>query len=190
MLKRMFNKMLASMSKRYDYDVSYMSDMVRYDSAAFIKFMMFQSLASHQGGVPKAPLYAAKLRAIIWDDCGPCTQLVVNLALEAKVSKDIVTAIIERNIENLPADVALVVEFTDLVLAHDPQADDLREKIVRLWGHKGLIAIGLAISSMRVYPAFKYALGYGNTCSKIKVEQVDLSPTRSIDVRAEGSFDG
>ncbi|WP_151704367.1 hypothetical protein [Nitrincola alkalilacustris] len=178
MIRYLFNKMLLSMNKRYDYDVSYMQDILQTDMAAFLKFMGFQTMSSHSGNLPPGPLFAARLRAIIWDDCGPCTQLVANMALEAKVSPEIVRAIITGDLSKLPADIALVVQFTELVLAHNPEADDLREEILALWGQKGLITLSFCISSARVYPALKYTLGYGKACSKVIVNDSSLAPTR------------
>ncbi len=178
MIRYVFNKMLLAMKRRYDYDVRYMQDILKTDPRAFLKFMGFQTMSSHSGNLPAGPLFAARVRAIIWDDCGPCTQLVVNMALEAKMSPDIVRAIIDRDLSNLPEDIALVVQFTDLVLAHNPEADDLREKILGLWGNKGLIAIAYSISSCRVYPALKYTLGYGKACSRIRVNDLSLAPNR------------
>ncbi|WP_104402528.1 hypothetical protein [Vibrio penaeicida] len=181
MIKYVLNKMLLSMKNRYDYDVRYMQDILNTDFKAFLKFMGFQTMSSHSGDLPAAPLFAARLRAIIWDDCGPCTQLIVNMALESEVPSDMVRAIVDRDLDSLPEDIALVVEFTDFVLAHNPEADDLREKIVALWGKKGLIAIGFGISSSRVYPAFKYTMGYGKTCSRVTVNESALAPTRTSD---------
>ncbi|WP_281556998.1 hypothetical protein [Thalassomonas sp. RHCl1] len=178
MLKYMLNKMLLSMQKRYDYDVAYMQDILQSDTKAFLKLMGFQTMSSHTGNLPAEPLYAARLRAIIWDDCGPCTQLLVNMALAAGLNPEIVRAIIDRDLDKLPENTALVVQFTELVLAHDLKADDLREKIQALWGTQGLIAVGYAISSSRVYPALKYTLGYGKTCSQIRVDDLSLTPAR------------
>ena len=181
----MFNKMLLTMQKRYDYDVGYMQDILKTDLGAFLKYMGFQTMSSHTGDLPAGPLFAAKIRAIIWGDCGPCTQLVVDMALEAKVSPSIVYAIIDRDLNKLPEDIALVVQFTDLVLAHNPEADDLREKILSLFGKKGLITIAYSISSSRVYPALKYTLGYGKTCSRIEVNDLSLAPNRQSELSLE-----
>jgi hypothetical protein len=178
MIRYVFNKMLLAMKRRYDYDVRYMQDILKTDLGAFLKFIGFQTMSSHRGNLPAGPLFAARIRAIIWDDCGPCTQLIVNMALEAKVSADIVRGIVDRDLEQLPEDIALVVEFTELVLAHNPEADDLREKIQALWGNEGLIAIAYGISSSRVYPALKYTLGYGKACSRVTVNDLSLAPNR------------
>lgn len=179
MIRYAFNKMLLTMKNRYNYDVRYQQDILQADLGAFLKFMGFQTMATHSGGLPVGPLYAARIRAIIWDDCGPCTQLVVDMALEEKIDASIVRAIIDKDLQSLPEDIAWVVRFTDCVLAHSPEADDLREKIVSLWGDQGLISIGYAISAYRVYPALKYALGYGKACSRIQVNDSSLIPKRN-----------
>lgn len=185
MIRYALNRMLLKMKKSYGYDVRYQQNILKADLSAFLKFMGFQTMAAHSGGLPAGPLYAARIRAIIWDDCGPCTQLVVNMALEEKVEAKIVRAIIGRDLHSLPEDIAWVVQFTDFVLAHSPEADALREKILAVWGDQGLISIGFAISAYRVYPALKYTLGYGRACSRIQVDQSSLVPTRSS-VLAEG----
>jgi predicted MFS family arabinose efflux permease len=178
MIRYLFNKALLAMQSKYDYDVRYQQDILKSDLKAYLKFTGFQIMASHGGNLPAGPLHAARIRAIIWDDCGPCTQLAVNMALEAQVHPDIVGAIVDRDLESLPEDVALVVRFADLVLEHNPEADDLRDKILHLWGEEGLIAIGFCISSMRVYPALKYTLGYGKACSRVTVNDLSLAPNR------------
>lgn len=169
MIRYMFNKMLLAQKKRYDYDVQYQQLILNTDLPAFLKFMAFQTMSAHSGDLPAGPLFAARIRAIIFEDCGPCAQLVVNMALEAKLPVEMVRAIINNDISKLPADIALAVQFTELVLAHDPSADDLREQVVALWGVQGLVAIGFAISSSKVYPALKYTLGYGKVCSQIQL---------------------
>lgn len=179
MIRYLFNKALMAMYRRYEYDVSYLQEILRTDVRAFLKYLGFQVMASHSGTLPAEPLFAARLRAIIWDDCGPCTQLVATMALESKVSPERVRAIVTKDLDNLPGSTALVTRFTDLVLAHNPEADVLREHIRALWGTRGLIAIAYAISSSRVHPALKYTLGYGHACSQAQVNEEALVPQRS-----------
>jgi hypothetical protein len=51
-------------------------------------------------------------------------------------------------------------------------ADPLRDEIVRRWGEKALVAIGLSLVASRMYPTLKYALGHGKACSKVTVAGV------------------
>jgi hypothetical protein len=65
---------------------------------------------------------------------------------------------------------ALAYRFAQASLDRDmASADPLRDEIVRRWGDRGLVAIALTITTARMYPTLKYALGYGKTCSKVTV---------------------
>ena len=55
------------------------------------------------------------------------------------------------------------------VLHHAPEADDLREEVVRLWGKRGLISLAFAMVSARIFPTLKYALGHGRACMRVTV---------------------
>ncbi|BBN81492.1 hypothetical protein PA25_14770 [Pseudoalteromonas sp. A25] len=180
MFRYLLNKTLLSTKNKYDYDIRYMQQILNTDLIAFIKFMGFQSMSSHCKNVPIDVIYAARLRAIIWEDCGPCTQLVTNMALEESVNSKTVEGIINWDVSLLPNNVILVMEFSDLVLTHNPKADELRKTIRQKWGEKGLVSIVLAISSMRVYPTLKYALGFGTACTRVNVKGAQLVPSRKL----------
>ena len=65
---------------------------------------------------------------------------------------------------------ALAYRFAHASMDRDmAAADPLRDEIVRRWGDKALVAVSLAITTGRMYPTLKYALGYGKTCSKVRV---------------------
>lgn len=177
MFKYLVNKSLKSMSQRYEYDVRYMQDILQKDVSAFIKFMGFQIMASHNGNLPKEIAYAVRLTSIMWDDCGSCTQLIVDMALEANVDPDLLKAIISKDYDTLDNMTSLVVHYTEMVLSHHPDADTLRDDIKYLWGTQGLVAIGFCISTTRVYPALKYALGYGKACIKIRLADELVKPS-------------
>jgi len=49
------------------------------------------------------------------------------------------------------------------------EADALRDEVVRRWGRKGLVALALALTTARMYPTLKYALGHGKACSRVTV---------------------
>jgi len=177
MIRFFLNRMLVSFSKRYQYDVGYQQDILNRSIWAFIKFMGFQTMAGHCGQVPVEALYAARIRAILWEDCGPCTQLAVNMGLEAGVNSDVIRAIVYNDVESLPYNAGLVVRFAEFVLIRSPEAEQLGEEIRALWGEAGLHTIAFAISSYRVYPTIKYALGYGKTCSRVMIDEVAVTPS-------------
>jgi hypothetical protein len=42
-----------------------------------------------------------------------------------------------------------------------------RDEVVRRWGQGGLIALSLALTTARMYPTLKYAMGHGKACSEV-----------------------
>ena len=68
----------------------------------------------------------------------------------------------------MPEDVALAWEFTRATLAHDPSADDYRGEIVRRWGPRAVVTLAFAITTARMYPTVRYAMGHGQICSRTR----------------------
>jgi hypothetical protein len=78
----------------------------------------------------------------------------------------------------MTSDVALGFRFARAVLAHAPEADGLREEIVRRWGPRAVRALGCGIIASQMYPALKYALGHGQACTRVVVAGQTVTPTR------------
>ena len=182
MLKILLKRALGRFGQRYEYDVEYMERLIDINPRAFYKLSKVQGISSHRVGIPAEPWFAAKIRTVLAEDCGPCTQLAVNMALEAGVEPDRVTSIVARNLPDLSYETGLVIRFTELVLAHDPEADELRKEIVRLWGEQAVISLAFVISATRIYPTLKYALGYGVACRKISICGNAFAPVRALAV--------
>jgi len=175
-LKALLHAITGRFAKRYDYDVSYMRDLIDTDPAAFFAFSKVQGLAGYRKGPPEA-VVAAALVGTLAEDCGPCTQIVVRMAEEKGVSPKVLKAVLEGDEAGMGPDAALAWRFARASLARDMNAaDPLRDEIVERWGGKALASIALAIASARVYPTVKYALGHGKTCSKVMVKGEAVAP--------------
>jgi hypothetical protein len=169
MLKWLLRRRLDAFGKQFGYDASYVREILDADLGAFLKFSKAQGFGNYHKNIPVAPLAAAKLVAVMAEDCGPCAQLGVTMAERAGVPPQVLRAILEGDESAMPPDVALAYRFARATLAHDPEADGLREEILRLWGEKGLISLAFGIAGTRIYPTVKYALGHGTACTRIKV---------------------
>lgn len=176
MLKAILKAVVGRFEKRYDYDVSYMRDLIDTDTAAFFAFSGVQRLAGYNKA-PREALTAAKLVATLAEDCGPCTQIVVSIAEEQGVAPVVIKGVLTGDESAMGPEAALAWKFARASLARDMElADPLRDEIERRWGRKGLAAIALAIASSRVFPSVKYALGYGKTCSRVRVKGEAVAP--------------
>jgi hypothetical protein len=178
MLKWFMDRRIGAFERAYDYDMNYVRDMVEADTRAAMIFYKIMPMARYRRDVPRDVWFAAKIAAAMAEDCGPCTQLVVKMAEQARVAPHVLEAIVIGNIAVMPADIALGYRFTQAVLQHDLAADNLRDKIVRRWGKRGLLSLAFAITSARLFPTVKYALGHGKACVRVRVGGHDIGLQR------------
>jgi len=169
MRKMIAKAMLAAMRARYDYDVSYMEAMLEHSPKAFDKFAKLFALAQHRESAPKDAVIAAKLVGAMAEDCGPCTQLVVNFAKEQHVSPADVEAVLRRDTAAMSESAALAFRFAEAIVYRLPHEDEAREAVRAQWGEKGLIDLTLALQIGRMFPMVKAGLGYAKECRRIEV---------------------
>jgi len=170
MIRWALRKAIRRFERQWNYDASYMRDLIDASPRAAWLFSRAAALGQFRKDIPLEPWFAAGITSVRNEDCGPCTQLGVQMAERAGVSPAVIRAVLTDNPEVMPPDVALAWRFTRATLAHDIAADEYREEIVKRWGRLGLISLAFAITASRIYPAVKYALGHGKACSRIVVD--------------------
>lgn len=180
MLRWLIKRRLARFERKYDYDVDYLRSVTDADPLATIRFGKATSMSRYRRGVPAAPYHAARLRATLREDCGPCAQLAVEMASEDGVEPDVVAAVVAGRFGDLPDGPGLAARFAEAVLDRRPEADRIRSEIRALWGDRGLVSLGFAITSARIYPTLKYALGFGRACTRLSVGDREVAPRRSL----------
>jgi hypothetical protein len=172
MLKFFFTRYLDRFERRWGYDASYMHEVLAVSPWSFLKYSL-GSKAADFGAAPFEVMLAVGLYGTLAEDCGPCTQIGVDMATAAGADPAMIRAILAGDEAAMGETAALGWRFARASLARDMEAcDPLRDEIVRRWGRKGLVAIGLNLTSVRMYPTLKYALGHGKTCSKVVVAGV------------------
>jgi len=172
MLKAYFTRYLDNFERQWSYDASYMREVLDVSPGSFLKFMLGSQAADRKAAPPEA-LAAAGLVGTMAEDCGPCTQIGVDLAGASGVKPEVLRAILAGDEQGMGETAALAWRFARASLARDMEAcDPLRDEIVRRWGKKALVAISLSLTAAREYPTLKYALGHGKACSKVVVAGV------------------
>jgi hypothetical protein len=169
MIKWLIGRKLAAFEREFDYDMSYARDVLAADLGAFMTFARATKLSGYRKDVPADVCFAVKLVGTMVEDCGPCTQLMVTMALKEGVDRRTIAAVLRGDLDSLSPEVRLGVEFARASLAHDPAADALREEIVRRFGPRGLVSIAFGLVGARIYPTLKYALGHGRACQRVVV---------------------
>jgi len=169
MLKWFLRRQIAAFERTWNYDATYIREMIDADPQAVMVFGKVQGLGRYRKDVPLAAHCAAGLVAVMAEDCGPCTQLGIDMAQRQGVDPAILRAVVARDYAAMPAEVALAARFTEASLAHAPEVDDLREEVLRCWGRRGLLSLTFAMLAARTYPTLKYALGHGRSCTRLVI---------------------
>ena len=177
MLSWLIRNRLAAFERKYDYDISYAREILAADRKAFLIFAKLSALGSYRRDVPRDVFWAAKLCGTVAEDCGPCTQLTVAMALDDGATPRTLASVLAGHDAQLPEDVRLGALFARASLAHDPAADPLREEIVRRWGARALVSLAFGITAARVFPTIKYALGHGKACQRVVVAGETIAPS-------------
>ena len=167
MLKAFLNRFLDQFERTWSYDASYMRLVARVQPKSAVKFFLGAG-AADRAAAPAEAFAAVGVVATLAEDCGPCTQIGVDMAAAAGVDPQVLRAILAGDEAAMGETAALAWRFAQASLARDlTAADPLRDEVVRRWGEQGLVALSLALVASRMYPTLKYALGYGKTCSRV-----------------------
>ena len=165
---------LRAFARRYGYDVSYLEMMLNHSPAAFFKFTRLMKASAHREAVPIDASFAAKIVGALAEDCGPCTQLVVDMALEAGMAKDQIEAVLRRDVRVMNDATTLGFRFADAVVRRSADDDEFRDAVRTQWGQKGVIDLTLALQMGRMFPMVKAGLGYAKECRRVTVSGHDL----------------
>jgi hypothetical protein len=170
MLKALLHRQVAtSLERPFGYDASYVHEVVDASPATAIKFSFVTGLVDRKAA-PAEALAAAGLVGTLAEDCGPCTQISIDLALKGGARPEALKAILAGDLAAMGPDASLGYRFAQASLSKDlDAAGAARDELIRRWGQKGLIALAMALTTARMYPTLKYALGHGRACSKVTV---------------------
>lgn len=142
------------------------------------RFSMIKVVEGGRKAVPADAYHAAGMAAAMVEDCGPCVQIHVNLALKDGVNADVLRTLAARTLDKAPPHVALAFRYGDAV-SRGEAADEMRDEIRKLWGEKGLIELAFTIATARFYPAVKRGMGLAHTCERVVIHDRETLTARA-----------
>jgi len=163
-------EMLEGFQSHYNYDTTYMKDMLKFAPSAYEKFEAFLPMASHVNETPKDVIYVSKIASMQNEDCSACLQLNVDMAIEAGVSKEVISEVVFNEGKNLSQDLKDVYDFTIAVARNIQVSDELYAKMNASYSKEIMMEIALGIASTKVFPAIKRVLKDDVSCSLIQVK--------------------
>lgn len=167
-------RMLRTFRQRYGYDTAYIEVVLKESPSAFFRFAPLMKASRHREVVPVEASFAAKIVGAKAEDCGPCTQLTVDMALEAGVSKGQIEAVLRRDPRAMNSDTLLAFRFADAVVRRSVDDGECREAVRARWGEKGVIDLTFALQMGRMFPMMKAGLGYARECRRVNVDGTEV----------------
>lgn len=149
----------------YDYDCTYMREMIEVSPDGFATFEAFLPMGRYAKATPVDVLWVAKLTSMRAEDCGGCVDLNIKMAKEAGIGDDVIDFIVKKGGKGLDDRLKRVYDFSLAVTINKPVPSELREYMHKTYSPEVMVELALAIASTKVYPAIKRTLGYANSCS-------------------------
>ena len=122
MIKWLIGNRITAFERTYSYDMSYARMVLQTDTAAMLALAKITAMSTYRKAVPREVYYAAKLVSTLAEDCGPCAQLMITMALRDGVAPAVLASVVESlrtgDLHTVTPDVALGITFAQSVLAH------------------------------------------------------------------------
>jgi hypothetical protein len=129
MLKSIFHHLIHGFERMFGYDASYMHDVADISTGAAFKLALLQGMAQHRDGASKEAWYAAKLAGVLAEDCGPCSQLCVDMAVKDGVAPSKLAALVRGDVDQAGAGAALGYRYGIAVATNTQNIHTLVEEV-------------------------------------------------------------
>ena len=158
--------MLRGFGAHYDYDTSYLEELLDASPTAFQAFEAAMPMARVRKAAPVDLIMIAKLAAMKAQDCGPCTLLSVKMAREAGLDEKRIRATLKGG-EGLEREDRELHDYAVAVALNHEMPPDLLPRLRERLGAEVLAEIAVNIVATKLYPTLKRALGHSQSCALI-----------------------
>jgi hypothetical protein len=171
MLRWFIRRGLDAQERKLGESMDYLRHIVDTSSLAFLRFACIMPFANSRKVLPKEAWYVAQIVALQHEDCGPCLQIAVNLALQDQVDAGLIRAALDGDKTRLSGEMTDVYDFSQATTqSSGTDVEALREVLRTRYGDRGLIELAYAIASSRVPPTVKRVLGYARSCNQVAIK--------------------
>jgi alkylhydroperoxidase family enzyme len=159
-------KMLQGFGRHYDYDVSYLEELLDTSADAFRAFEAAMPMARVKKVAPTEAVFIAKIAAMRAQDCGPCTELTLKMAREAGLAEPVIQGAL-RGGKGLTAEQREIHDYAVGVALNEELDPELLPRLQERLGREAIAEIAVNILATKLYPTLKRALGHAKSCSLI-----------------------
>jgi len=153
----------------YQYDTSYLQEMLQFSPGAFGAYAPAQGLSHFRDQLPLDAHFVARIVTMMVEDCGPCAQLNLRMAVEAGVSRALLQTLLDAP-ESLPTHLADVRAQTRFIVGAEPEDEARTERLLERYGAAGIAEMATAIAGSQIFPTLKRALGHAKACEMLTLD--------------------
>ena len=144
MIRSFLNAQIRKFGRRFNYDTSYMHEICAVSPGAVYGLLKLPEFYRYRGPALGQPVWTGALLASTLDgDCGPCAQLVIDMALAAGADRETLRLCAEGQADKAGA-MGLGFRFAEAAIKADPMADKFRSEIAREFGEKCALSCAFA----------------------------------------------
>ena len=97
-------------------------------------------------------------------------QIAVNLAQADGVSREVLSAVVNGRLWELPPNLEAICKFMDALQNQETITGSLRDQLEVEYGQDGVAELSAAFALAAFFPRFKRGLGHAQSCSLRPVE--------------------
>lgn len=170
MIRRWLESWLRRTERKVGASLEEFRFLLRHAPGWFLRLVCLIPISARRTVLPVDGFHVVRLVAVMAEDCGGCVQAEVNIARQAGVDKAVLQAVLDQRPGKLSAELSDLFYFADAVVHATNQEAEVRERIRKRYGDRGLAELAMVIAVRRVFPQVKRALGFLTSCSHVKVD--------------------
>jgi hypothetical protein len=148
-------------------DGDYMAELARAPGHAFDRFLGFMPASAHRHDAPPALFHAARIGAVLAEDCGACAMIAARGALADGVDRETVNALLAGTVEG---DLAIGFRFGQAIASQSAEAAELGDAIEAMRGRVVRLELAMTAALVRAYPGLKRGMGYAQSCALTRLQ--------------------
>ena len=175
MMTTLAKRAARAMDRRYGYDASYLPEVATVSAGGALRLSVFLPLLSgYRAGAP-VDLWAGAVIASTRDgDCGPCLQLVIDMALEQGANPAALRDALEGRLHEAGI-TGLGYRFGLAAISGAEDLPSLRQRIRDEFSEQALVSLSITAATGRAWPVVKRGLGHGMACTAVSIDHQRLS---------------
>lgn len=171
MIRFLANRMADAMQTQYDYDSTYLREVAAISSGGALRIgALLPLLSGYRAGCPVDLWAGTAVASTREGDCGPCLQLVIDMAIERGANALHLRTVLEGNPEAAGM-TGLGYRFGLAAISDSEELETLRSEIRERFSDKAVVSLSITAATGRAWPVIKRGLGHGHACRAVEIDR-------------------